>query len=87
MYEVSHPSVIPWLKPWVEKWDQLTDDELFSLIDALLETRHSDAVLPLKQLQTLIPAEKTELHREIDLALTHCEKIGVEPGDISTLED
>jgi hypothetical protein len=57
------------------------------LIDALMETRHSEAVLPLKQLQTLLPADRTELHREIDLALTHCEKIGVEPGDISTLKD
>jgi hypothetical protein len=81
LYEAGHPDAIPCLKSMVEEWDQLTDDELFLLIDALWQTKHLEAVLPLKQLQTLIPAEKTELHREIGLALTHTEKVGVEHDD------
>lgn len=87
LYEVGHPVVIPYLKPLIKDWDQLNDDELMLLIDAFWQTRHIEAVLPLKQLQTLIPVEKTELHREIILALAHTEKVGVEPGGISTLKN
>jgi hypothetical protein len=86
-YDINPRSVIPWLTPLIENWNDLSEDELFCLIDAFWQTSHPDAGLPLKRLQTLLPAEKMELHREIDLALTHCEKIGVEPGDISTLKD
>ncbi len=87
LYEAGQPSAIPWLKSMVEEWERLTNDELMTFIDALWQTKHRNAVLPLKQLQTLLPPEKTELHKEISLALAHCAKAGVEPGDIPTLKD
>jgi hypothetical protein len=70
LYEAQHPSSIPLLKSLVEQWDQLSEDELLSLIDTLGESNHADALPPLKQLQILIPSDRTVIHKEINLFLS-----------------
>jgi hypothetical protein len=70
----SFPISFHWMKPWIDRLGQLSNDELDMLIEEIGCRKHREALTLLQRIRSEVPTERIVVHEKLDLYLNHPEQ-------------